>query len=82
MTEYVVKCERIGDWVYPCQSYGDAIPIDDTQEVVRCIDCKHVAGPTDISGNLVCKVPCGDATAGRAWVKPDGFCAWGERRGE
>lgn len=51
---------------------GDKLP-----EIVRCRDCVHATG---ISEQLVCKEPCGDATASRAWCHPDGFCAWGERK--
>lgn len=55
-----------------CFAYHDLF-----NTVVRCRDCMHATG---IPEQMVCKMPCGDATAGLAWVEPDGFCAWGERK--
>lgn len=47
------------------------------EPIVRCRDCENYS---DHGGGGVCCCPLGDATAGRAWAKPDGFCAWGKRR--
>lgn len=45
--------------------------------VVRCQDCRYHVSVTD---GDVCRKPCGDEAAGRVWVEPDGFCAWGKPR--
>lgn len=45
--------------------------------VVRCRDCTYHVSVTD---GDVCRKPCGDETAGRVWVEPDGFCAWAKPR--
>lgn len=44
----------------------DSMPTVDAVEVVRCCSCKHRDG-----------VAC-DYSA--VWVKPHGYCQWGERR--
>ena len=61
--------EFITEWIPDAHKYKE--------EIVRCMDCEHATG---IPEQLVCKMPCGDATASRAWCRPDGFCAWGERK--
>lgn len=45
--------------------------------VVRCRDCRYHVSVTD---GDVCRKPCGDEAAGRVWVEPEGFCAWGKPR--
>ena len=46
--------------------------------VIPCRDCVHYdPHPTD---GGVCFLPDGDGDFARWEVKPDGFCAWGERR--
>lgn len=49
------------------------------EEIVRCRDCKHYVedpDPIDPGWPMMCE------DSGRDMVKPDGFCAWGERRGD
>lgn len=48
------------------ENYVDDMPTVDAVEVVRCCSCKHRDG-----------VAC-DYSA--VWVKPHGYCQWGERR--
>ena len=69
MTEYIVEVEA-GIEV-------DTVFVKDLQEVVRCRDCEHY--DTEWTS---------EAHPGRHWcyvfchyTEPDGFCAWGERRG-
>lgn len=47
-------------------------------EIVRCRDCEHYDPYCTDDG--VCFLPDGDGDFARWEVKPDGFCAWGERR--
>lgn len=44
-------------------------------KVVRCRDCKF-----GVDGGEYCAEDCADSWDWRN-VEPDGFCAWGERRG-
>lgn len=66
MSEYIV-----------CPYCHNPLSQSEYVKVVRCRDCKHATG---IPEQLVCKMPCGDATASRAWCEPNGYCAWGERK--
>jgi hypothetical protein len=48
------------------------------EEVIRCRDCKHFtrnATPHDAAFPDWC------SKLGTDYVQPDGFCAWGERKG-
>lgn len=63
----------LGDADAKCERHGDV-------EIVRCRDCKHYSEHewvlvTDVSD--VCRFWHGEPTK----VEPDGFCAWGERKG-
>lgn len=71
--EFIFMCEHMGGTTWTVE-YQWAIE-GEAQEIVRCKDCRHYADHGEAG---VCKMPCGDSTAGRAWAKPDGFCAWGE----
>ena len=65
MSEYVVNRENI--WPYGSQR----------EEIVRCRDCKRFAvdqSDHDYRSGWWCHRWNTDM------VKPDGFCAWGERR--
>ena len=55
----------------------DQIIFDELAHIVRCRDCRYHVSVTD---GDVCRKPCGDEAAGRVWVEPDGFCAWGRQR--
>lgn len=49
------------------------------EKIVRCRDCKHYVedpDPIDPGWPMMCE------DSGRDMVDPDGFCAWGERRGD
>lgn len=53
---------------------------DRATEIVRCRDCKHA----NIRKGIVhsCDHPALFAKDEVLWIRPDGFCAWGERRNE
>ena len=52
--------------------------VERRERVVRCRDCKHAI--TSYRGGLPrC---AGPLVMEATLVSPDGFCAWGERRGE
>lgn len=44
------------------------------EEIVRCEDCRWRWGTDNL-----CMLPDGNGDYLRIYVKPDGFCAWGER---
>ena len=72
MSEYIVEVRgHIPDEVYENQR----------EEIVRCRDCKHYG---TYNGSWCRRtyesVPGG--TCDYQTVEPDGFCAWGERRGD
>ena len=48
------------------------------EEVVRCRDCKHYK---DRNGAILPSLVCQRLGYYNFKVEPDGFCAWGERRG-
>ena len=84
MTEYIITDKQLKTATEAYLEHELSRPItevfisgDKLPEIVRCRDCINATG---IPEQLVCKLPCGDATASRAWCEPDGFCAWGERR--
>ena len=68
MDEYVVEVAR--------NDRGVSLPTEIRERVVRCRDCVHWRRPTDRERSR--------CTGAMAFVEPtpDGFCAWGERRGE
>lgn len=86
MIECIYRRERIADGVYSAESTGE--------EIVRCRDCKHA---DEVTWPASSKVPpdyldCGGPLV-ETWdyyndepkdnpVPPDGFCFYGERRGE
>lgn len=80
MSEYVLSVTDgivVGAYLY----YYDKSEMPD--EVVRCRDCKHWEDLTMYADVGVCTKPCGDPNVDEgAWAKPDGFCAWGERKGD
>ena len=51
------------------------------EEIVRCRDCKHYGS---YNGSWCCRTyePVPGGTCDYQTVEPDGFCAWGERRGD
>ena len=75
MSEYIVTTEQI-NWFCDHMDEHEPIPakIAHLEPIVRCRDCKHRAGA---NVQAVVSDLC-------MWldiiVKPDGFCAWGERR--
>lgn len=85
MSEYIVTCdEETASWI------GNEV--DSMEPVVRCRDCKHahaVFWPerddvpddwVDCTGPLVETWDYYDDEPKDNPVRPDGFCAWGERR--
>lgn len=71
MSEYIAKCtEVIGISGKPIN-----VPdyIDLNSEIVRCRDCENYEYREHLGRSYCC---------GEYATEPDGFCAWGERRGE
>ena len=73
MSEYIIKA---ADWAIDYK--GESL-FKDCEEIVRCRDCDYY-DHWDASGPYREKHVCG------YWdyleIKPDGFCAWGERKNE
>ena len=69
MSEYIISNEQLGliwDFATVCVE-GEKLP-----RIVRCRDCKHYTDD-EVEYRNYCNEWCGQ-------VKPDGFCAWGERQ--
>ena len=61
--------------VEDCINEVDTMPTVDAVEVVRCKDCKH----NELLGNwMFCKHPEGFNDR----INPDGYCSYGERKGD
>lgn len=78
MSEYIVNLEGELGMVLAVACVGAGFS---REEIVRCRDCKHYSKyewiiATDVSD--VCHFWHGEPTK----VEPDGFCAWGERKGD
>lgn len=76
MSEYITKCsECVG-----INGNRFVVPdyLDTSKEIVRCRDCKHCEAVDGMFGGE--SLACGRFD--EATVKPDGFCAWGELRGD
>ena len=67
--EFVIECEDIGNGVWTPDWLGAREGVD--EEVVRCRDCVWYAP-------LRCMCRRADFTV----LDGDGYCAWGERRGQ
>lgn len=82
MAEYVVKGAEPNETVLHTRTpngYESWQWLPVRERIVRCRDCKHYSEhewiiATDVSD--VCHFWHGEPTK----VKPDGFCAWGERK--
>lgn len=61
-----------------CREIDEYVSEPTGEEVVRCRDCEHYDPHCTDDG--VCFLPDGDGDFARWEVKPDGFCAWGDRR--
>lgn len=77
MSEHIIECEYDFDEGW--------IPGEHREEIVRCRDCEHAeeseSGSLRCIGYLVEKWDYyNDEPSDGRMVKPDGFCAWGERR--
>ena len=76
MAEYV--CELTDD--YPDVPFGSddySGTVERRERIVRCRDCRYAEPmPLSFSDLLIC------AYLDDMSVEPEGFCAWGERRGE
>ena len=74
MTEYIYRRERVSDGVWSAENTG--------QDIVRCRDCRQFI-PKGTHKFENGKVNVDYCTYVRGWmlqIKPDGFCAWGERK--
>lgn len=65
-----ITFERQADGTYT--QVDDPPKLADMVAVVRCRDCRHYT-EDEMEYYHYCNSWCGQ-------VKPDGFCAWGERR--
>lgn len=77
MTEYVMEYDGWAEGI-PLGEYlkvRDAMHARKREEIVRCRDCKHVS-----PDGRWCYKPLGCSSAEELPVKPDSFCAWGERK--
>lgn len=77
---YSVQDSRISWGEYIGRLYDtDEIELLTEHEIVRCKDCEYL----EKHGSFVmCMLPDGDGGYACWIVEPDGFCAWGERKGE
>ena len=84
MTEFIINSEQLERMIEAIEHdtsrevnrviiEGERVP-----EIVRCRDCKYYDPHCTDDG--VCFLPDGDGDFARWEVKPDGFCAWGERK--
>ena len=91
MTEYIIRVDENDErWGYVEQQYTHFFGYPITEEIVRCRDCKYadisythaaVTGELHCYGYLVESWDWyNDMPSDGVKVKPDGFCAWGERR--
>jgi len=85
MSEYIIEWSGIGarivelmGSVHPCLIVKRLREERRREEIVRCRECMHYDPHCTDDG--VCFLPDGDGDFARWEVKPDGFCAWGERR--
>lgn len=85
--EYVVTLSDIYNAhnLYSKNGYADSIGefYKSLERIVRCSDCAYFVSPSDYDLKPYCDSPhegyaIPPNTSKR--VKPDGFCAWGERR--
>ena len=74
MTEYIIEVDY--------DTFNDSFSQKRKEEIVRCRDCKHYVDASPRSTRYRIKGPrCllfSDNKVVR--VKPDGFCAWAERK--
>ena len=68
MSEYIITGEQLERLGIP--------DLFTAQEIVRCMDCGCFDEETSLCNRL------GKFPEWHACTEPDGFCAWGERRGE
>lgn len=73
MSEYIVKCNEVVGISGKTLIVPDYI--DTSKEIVRCRDCKY-------RYRCLHLVDDGDDDMRLCNATPDGFCAWGELRGE
>ena len=87
MSEHIIETEMFGD-----TAFVTIPPKEPKEEIVRCRDCKHgheviwppswgiPADYLDCNGELVETWDYYSDEAKLNPVKPNGFCAWGDRR--
>lgn len=74
MGEYV--CELAED--YPGIEFGDEEYSGTCERRERVVRCRECARSSSDGERMTCDHP---RCLGRMMAEPDGFCAWGERRG-
>lgn len=82
MSEYIAKCNEVVGISGKTLIVPDYI--DMNQEIVRCMDCKHMHTVRDWTGYDVdeCWLHADreSGALGKNRTEPDGFCAWAERK--
>lgn len=88
MSEYIVCVDDLEESYYRCTDikpetvFGHRL----REEIVRCRDCKHMHTVRSWLGMDVdeCWLHADPESGalGKEPTEPDGFCAWGERRGK
>ena len=85
MSEYIISTEQI-NFFLDHMSEDLAIPssVAHLDPIVRCRDCKHFTqyGTHIFNDGTTNMDYCDYIRAFRVQITPDGFCAWGERRGQ
>lgn len=71
MSEYIVEVTG---------QMPDAIYERELEEIVRCRDCEYYDGEPDLDSSEPKCWRDPDHKGTPIWTRPDGFCAWGERR--
>lgn len=76
MSEYIVQA---ADWAIDYK--GESL-FKGCEQIVRCRDCKYYHPREGATLNCRFEHPSMPNTVEWCIAEPDGFCKWGERRGE
>ena len=81
MTEYIIRVDEDDKrWHYVERQYTHFFGYPITEEIVRCRDCKHYDGEPDLCSSEPKCWRDPDHQGTHIWTRPDGYCAWGERK--
>lgn len=81
MSEYIVKCKEFVGISGKTMMFPEYI--DMNREIVRCRDCKHFTpkGTHKFENGKVNADYCKYVRGWMLQITPDGFCAWGDKKG-